>query len=57
MSDQGGLTLQLQIESVRELMDHDIGLSYLLMPYYKKLLEIGGQGGIKPENRPMVEKL
>ena len=57
MPEQGDLTLQMQIAALRELMDQNIGHSYLLLPYYKKLLEIAGQGGIEPEKRPMVENL
>jgi|TARA_R100000084_G_C4564222_1_gene106084 hypothetical protein len=57
MPTKGDLTLQHQIAAVRDLMDQHIGLTYLLMPYYKKLLAIAGQGDIEPDKRPIVEEL
>ena len=50
-------TLELQIEAVRELMLSDVGMTQLLMPYYKKLLNMASRGGIEPSQRPPVEEL
>ena len=51
------LNLDQQIAAVGELMAQGIGHSYLLLPYYKKLLDIASRGGKEPHERPFVEKL
>ena len=50
-------TLELQIEAVRELMLSGVGMTQLLMPYYKKLLSMASRSGIEPSQRPPVEEL
>ena len=57
MPEEIELTLQNQIDLLRELMHQDFGHGYLLMPYYKKLLEIGSGGDLEPDKRPWVENL
>ena len=51
------LTLESQLTAVQQLMSQDISYSYLLMPYYKRLLLIASRDGIEPHLRPMVESL
>ena len=50
-------TLELQIDAVRELMTTDVGMTQLLMPYYKKLLNIASNGDVEPSERPPIEEL
>ena len=50
-------TMELQINAVRELMLTDAGMSQLLMPYYKKLLNIASTAGVEPSELPPVEEL
>jgi len=50
-------TMELQIDAVRELMLTDVGTSQLLMPYYKKLLNMASRAGIEPSELPPVEEL
>ena len=57
MSNAIKITLQDQIDLVRQLMQEELAQSYLLMPYYKKLLEIGSRGDLEPKDRPWIEEL
>ena len=50
-------SLQLQIDAVRDLMHSEPGMTELLLPYHKKLLEIASRGDVEPSQRPPVEEL
>ena len=50
-------TLYYQIEICRDAMKESMAMSYFLMPYYKKLLDIASRGDKEPHERPFVEEL
>ena len=50
-------TLEEQIDCVRELMNQDVAMTQLLLPYYKRLLEIGSKTPFEPYKVPFIENL
>jgi len=56
MTDKA-FTMELQIDAVKELMLTDVGMTQLLMPYYKKLLNMASKAGIEPSQLAPVEEL
>ena len=50
-------TLEQQIGCVRELMTQDVAMTQLLMPYYKRLLQIGSKSALEPYKVPFIEDL
>jgi len=61
MNDTAGFfnngTLEQQIDCVRELMNQDVAMTQLLLPYYKRLLEIGSKSAFEPHKVPFIENL
>ena len=50
-------TLEEQIGCVRELMNQDVAMTQLLLPYYKRLLEIGSKSAFELYKVPFIEDL